>query len=166
MVIDMALLKQNKSGSLNPNTQQDVLAFIWKKSKQIWTCYEQVFINWAWLWLLTCHVLDMQAAGTRPKDLPPKPKRPPKPKPVLEELPEGNEEDEECSDSSSIRQWVGRSGFQSVFPTGVKTDHFWPFSTVALEFTTVVHNIIFNIPENRLEYPKIVYLHPRYLEST
>jgi hypothetical protein len=49
-------------------------------------------------WQLTCEAL--KAAGTRKKDLPSKPKRPPKPKPVLNEPPEGNEE-EDSSDSSS-----------------------------------------------------------------
>jgi hypothetical protein len=44
-------------------------------------------------WKSAC--ADLRAAGTRPKDLPPKPK------PVLEELPEGNEDDEEHSDSST-----------------------------------------------------------------
>jgi hypothetical protein len=48
-------------------------------------------------WKSAC--AELRAAGTRPKDLPPKPKRPPKPKPVLEEFPEGNEDDEERSDS-------------------------------------------------------------------
>jgi len=51
-------------------------------------------------WKSTC--AELRAAGTRPKDLPPKPKRPPKPKPVLEEFPEGNEDDEEHSDSLTL----------------------------------------------------------------
>jgi hypothetical protein len=50
-------------------------------------------------WKSTC--TELRVAGTRPKDLPPKLRRPLKPKPVLEELPEGNEDDEEGSDSLS-----------------------------------------------------------------
>jgi hypothetical protein len=50
-------------------------------------------------WKSSC--FELRAAGTRPKDLPPKPKRPSKPKPVFEGLPEGNEDDEEHSDSST-----------------------------------------------------------------
>jgi hypothetical protein len=48
-------------------------------------------------WKLAC--TELRVAGTRPKDLPPKPKRPPKPKPVLKEFPAGNEDDVEGSDS-------------------------------------------------------------------
>jgi len=47
-------------------------------------------------WKSTC--AELRVAGTRPKDLPPKPKRPSKPKPVLKELPE----DEGCSESSTL----------------------------------------------------------------
>ena len=44
-------------------------------------------------WKLAC--TELRVAGTRPKDLPPKPK------PVLEELPAGNEDDVEGSNSAT-----------------------------------------------------------------
>jgi len=50
-------------------------------------------------WKSAC--ANLRVAGTRPKDLPQKPKRPPKPKPVLEELLEDNKDDKECSDLST-----------------------------------------------------------------
>ena len=51
-------------------------------------------------WKLAC--TELRVAGTRSKDLHPKPKRPPKCKPVLEELPAGNKDDEEGSDSVTM----------------------------------------------------------------